>query len=63
MPEKCYLGVDLGGTTMKAAVADGAGKVLADERAPSGSQEGPDGGIARLAVFTGLASWIPNFLA
>ncbi|HUT23317.1 MAG TPA: ROK family protein [Sumerlaeia bacterium] len=54
MSETHYLGVDLGGTRIKAAVAGGDGRIAAEERAPTESQEGPDSVIARIAALARL---------
>ena len=42
-------GVDLGGTSIKAALADESGRVLAREVIPTESHQGPDGVLARIA--------------
>ena len=42
-------GVDLGGTSIKAALADESGRVLARDVIPTESHQGPDGVLARIA--------------
>jgi len=42
-------GVDLGGTSIKAALADESGRVLARDAIPTESHQGPDGVLARIA--------------
>jgi glucokinase len=42
-------GVDLGGTSIKAALADESGRVLARDVIPKESHQGPDGVLARIA--------------
>ncbi|REJ99661.1 MAG: ROK family protein, partial [Acidobacteria bacterium] len=43
-----YAGVDLGGTTVRAALADGRGDVVAERSAATRSQRGADAVIADL---------------
>ncbi|GAB4575923.1 MAG: ROK family protein [Anaerolineae bacterium] len=49
MGKKHYLGVDLGGTKILAAVVTGKGKVLAETKRPTPGQEGPDAVLDRIA--------------
>ena len=42
-------GVDLGGTSIKAALADESGRVLARDVIPTESHQGPDAVLARIA--------------
>ena len=42
-------GVDLGGTSIKAALADESGRVLARDVIPTESHQGPDRVLARIA--------------
>ncbi len=44
-----YAGVDLGGTNMAFATADGEGRMLAQASIPTASHEGPEGVLARMA--------------
>jgi len=43
-----YLGIDLGGTTIKFALIDAAGKIVSNERAPTDGDEGHDAVIERM---------------
>lgn len=44
-----FAGVDLGGTSIKAALADHTGRVIAREVIPTESHQGPDGVLVRIA--------------
>ncbi|MFC4548003.1 ROK family glucokinase [Paenactinomyces guangxiensis] len=46
--EKRYIGVDLGGTSMKMGVVDGTGHIVCEMEQPTLGQEGPDGVIKRM---------------
>lgn len=48
MPD-IYAAVDLGGTNIKAALADGEGNILAEDKVPTESQEGPEAVLERIA--------------
>ncbi|MBI4577066.1 MAG: ROK family protein [Planctomycetes bacterium] len=43
------MGADLGGTNLRAAVVDGAGRILEAVRLPTGAEEGPEAVLGRLA--------------
>lgn len=45
-----YLGLDLGGTKLAVGVADEAGRLLAQRRAPTDGQAGPEGALATLSA-------------
>lgn len=47
-----FVGVDVGGTTTKAALFDGAGQVLVELRAPTPADDGPDAVVAALLDLT-----------
>ncbi len=54
---KLYGGIDLGGTNISAALADDAGRVVASEKIPTRSHEGPEAVLERIsAVINDLAS-------
>ena len=44
-----YAGIDLGGTNIAGVMADEGGRVRAEAKEPTGSQEGPDGVLSRIA--------------
>ncbi len=46
--EKKYIGIDLGGTSMKMGVVDGNGQVVLEREYPTLKEEGPDGVISRM---------------
>jgi glucokinase len=46
---RLFAAVDLGGTSIKAAIANAAGEVLAHQSSPTESHEGPDAVVARIA--------------
>ncbi len=50
-----YLGLDLGGTNIKAGVVDDDGRIASAIRLPTAADRGPDHGIARLAEAARLA--------
>ncbi|QEH33044.1 Glucokinase [Aquisphaera giovannonii] len=50
-----YLGIDLGGTNIKAGVVDDAGKALSSVSVETLAEHGPDSGIDRLAEAAGRA--------
>jgi glucokinase len=45
----CYLGIDLGGTNVKAGVVDDQGRVLSSLSGPTEAVRGPDAGVTTLA--------------
>ena len=47
-PAPLYAAVDLGGTKVRAVVADGSGRVLGDDIRPSGAAEGLATVLARM---------------
>ena len=49
-PVSLHLGLDLGGTNVKAAVLDGSSHVLAAESCPTGASDGPDAVLERVAA-------------
>ena len=53
MADGLYIGLDLGGTNIKAGVLDGAGKVISKVGVPTG--RGPDAVIANMIVAAGQA--------
>jgi glucokinase len=54
-----FAGVDLGGTKIAAAIADADGTILAEDRTPTHSQEGPHAVLARVgALVSSLAGRI-----
>ena len=44
-----YAAIDLGGTTITAALAEGSGKIVAERTSATDSHEGPDGVLKRIA--------------
>jgi len=48
MAKKRYVGIDLGGTTFKVAVADADGGIVVERRAPTGSHEGSKAVLRRI---------------
>jgi glucokinase len=48
MARKHYIGIDLGGTTFKLAVADADGGIVVERRAPTDSHEGPEAVLRRM---------------
>lgn len=47
--EKCYIGIDLGGTSMKLGIVDESGRLLRKMEKPTRGEEGPEAGLARMA--------------
>lgn len=45
-----YAGIDLGGTNIAFATADGDGRIVAQASIPTASHEGPDGVLSRIAA-------------
>ena len=45
-----YLGVDLGGTMLKAVIAGADGRILTEKSVPTLSHEGPQGVLKRIAA-------------
>jgi glucokinase len=44
----CFLGIDLGGTTIKFALVDSSGQILANDRIPTDGDEGHDAVLQRM---------------
>jgi glucokinase len=49
MTEKLYASVDLGGTKIACALATASGEILVEEQIPTGSHEGPEAVLDRIA--------------
>ncbi|MFP4381034.1 MAG: ROK family protein [Candidatus Sumerlaeia bacterium] len=49
MTDQVFMGVDMGGTNTKLAIADREGKVVLERRMPTASQDGPEKVLARIA--------------
>ncbi|PTM56630.1 ROK family glucokinase [Desmospora activa] len=47
--DKCYIGIDLGGTSMKLGIVDENGKLLDKLEKPTRGEEGAETGLARMA--------------
>ncbi len=50
MPERLFVGLDVGGTTMKAGVVDDAGQMLGQVSVPTESEKGQQHGLATMAA-------------
>ena len=50
-----YVGIDLGGTQLRVAVADAEGRILIVAREPTRAEQGPDRVIDRIAAAVGGA--------
>ncbi|MEX0701610.1 MAG: ROK family protein [Planctomycetales bacterium] len=46
--DRCYLGIDLGGTNVKVGVVNDEGRPLARRKRPTDSQRGPEAGVANI---------------
>lgn len=55
MSEKIYVGVDLGGTTIKVGVCDSEGKLVHTYEAPTKAEEGAEAGMERIADYVRTA--------
>lgn len=51
MSEKIYVGIDVGGTTIKVGICDEQGNLKATYEGPTHAEEGPDAGIERMAQY------------
>ncbi|MBC7316234.1 MAG: ROK family protein, partial [Chloroflexi bacterium] len=49
MAQELYASVDLGGTKIACAFADAEGHIVAEDRAPTESYEGPENVLKRIA--------------
>lgn len=55
MSDKIYVGVDLGGTTIKVGVCDSEGKLVHTYEAPTKAEEGAEAGMERIAQYVRTA--------
>jgi glucokinase len=54
MSGKVYIGVDLGGTAIKAGLCDDSGKLLHTHEGPTGAENGPEFVLGRIAEYVRL---------